>query len=201
MASPTRSSEAGFTLAGLIVIMTVISIMIAFTIPRQWSLAVARDHDLQTYFAMRQYARAMRAFQDKNKVQPVSLDQLEKARNPRFLRGRGGMVDALTGKMDWIPIPFTAQAATSTGVNPAVDQLLGGGRSGVAPPPVTTVPINATDTAKPGGFSGPMMGVRPNKTGKSYLRVNGAESYDQWSYTTQDLDAEINNRRNALMIK
>jgi hypothetical protein len=45
------------------------------------------------------------------------------------------------------------------------------------------------------------MGVRPNKTGTSYLMVNGSDSYDQWSYTTVDLQNEIAQRRNAIMIK
>src|SRR5476649_1611497 len=101
--SSNQSAEAGFTLAGLIVIMTIIAVMIAYTVPKQWSIATARDRDQQTLFAMKQYARAIQAFQDKNKAQPVSLDQLKQARNPRFLRGTGELIDPLTGKVDWIP--------------------------------------------------------------------------------------------------
>src|SRR4051812_41657806 len=110
--SRTRSSESGFTLAGLIVMMTIIGVVIAYTVPAQWSLAVARDHDQQTIFAMKQYARALRAFQEKNRAQPVSLDQLKEARTPRFMRGTTGeLVDPLTGKVDWIAIPMTNQQA------------------------------------------------------------------------------------------
>jgi hypothetical protein len=46
-----------------------------------------------------------------------------------------------------------------------------------------------------------MAGVRPNKTGTSYLVVNGSDNYEQWSYTTQDLQAEILQHINAMMIK
>src|SRR6476469_4691572 len=109
--SEQRTGESGFTLAGLVVIMTIMGVVIAYTVPRQWSIAVARERDQQTLFAMKQYARAIQAFQDKNKAQPVSLDQLKQARNPRFLRGTGEMIDPLTGKVDWIPIPMTNQVA------------------------------------------------------------------------------------------
>ena len=205
--SKHRSGESGFTLAGLVVIMTIIAVIIAYTVPRQWSIAVARERDQQTLFAMKQYARAIQAFQDKNKAQPVSLDQLKQARSPRFLRGTGEMIDPLTGKVDWIPIPMTNQTAqleqqprgatTPPGIIPNQ-------RNQVVPvmTPVSPQPMQQTNSAgQPGGFVGPIMGVRPNKTGTSYLVVNGSDSYDQWSYTTIDLQNEIAQRRNAIMIK
>jgi hypothetical protein len=70
-------------------------------------------------------------------------------------------------------------------------------------PPVTSLPQQQPTTiaGQPGGAVGPMMGVRPNKTGTSYLMVNGSDTYEQWSYTTADLQAEIAQRRNAIMIK
>ena len=96
--SRTRNSESGFTLAGLIVILTVMMIFIAYTVPKAWSIAINRDRDQQTIFAMKQYARAMRAFQLKNNAQPVSLDQLKQAKSPRLIRGKGEFIDPLTGK-------------------------------------------------------------------------------------------------------
>ncbi len=209
--SRTRTSdEAGFTLAGLIVIMTVIAIMIAYTIPKQWSIAVARERDQETVFAMHQYARAMRAFQQKNKAQPVSLDQLKEARNPRFMRGKGEYLDPLTGKADWIPIAMTNQIAQQAQQPPGTGAPtpIPGQRTQLVPsmnplPTPTPQPGQqpATSTSGPGGFVGPIMGVRPNKSGTSYLTVNGSDSYEQWSYTTVDLENEIAQRRNALMIK
>ncbi|HSP13168.1 MAG TPA: type II secretion system protein [Thermoanaerobaculia bacterium] len=206
--SRTRSSESGFTLAGLIVIMTVIAVFIAYTVPRQWSLLVGRDRDQQTLFAMKQYARAIRAFQEKNKTAPVSLDQLKQARNPRFLRGSGELIDPLTGKVDWIVIPAGAAQQAAGQPTPGVPQqpdggLLVGYRGRPAtPPPQTSVPVNPTQQAgQPGGFVGPIIGVRPNKSGTSYILVNGSDSYEQWSYTILDLEQEINQRRNAVMVK
>ncbi len=187
-----RTSEAGFTLAGLIVLLTIISIMIAYTVPRQWSIATARERDQQTLFAMKQYARAIQAFQDKNKTPPVSIDQLKQARTPRLLRGSGEIIDPLTGQVDWIPIPATAAPQQPTQPIP--------GR-----PPAPTVPqppqVQPVQPGQPGGFVGPFIGVRPNKTGTSYLVVNGSDSYEQWSYTINDLKNEIDQRRNALVMK
>ena len=48
----------GFTLAALIVILTIIAIIIAYTVPEQWSMIMKRERDRQTIFLMKQYARA-----------------------------------------------------------------------------------------------------------------------------------------------
>ena len=204
----TRTSESGFTLAGLIVIMTIIGVVIAYTVPAQWSLAVARDRDQQTIFAMKQYARALRAFQEKNKAQPVSLDQLKEARTPRFMRGtKGELIDPLTGKVDWVPIPMTnqqAQPGQQPGAVPNVPGVTPNQRTQIVPTmPATPFPNQAANptSGQPGGFVGPIMGVRPNKTGKSYVILNGQEDYEQWSYTTVDLENEIASHRNSIMVK
>lgn len=202
--SRTRSSESGFTLAGLIVMMTIIAIMIAYTIPKQWSIAMARERDQQTVFVMKQYARAIVAYAQKNGAQPTSLQQLKDARTPRLIRGKGEYVDPLTGQIDWIPVPMSNQIAQqqqqgTLGTNPIPQNP----RS----PSVPVTPVNpgpqATTSAagQPGGFMGPIAGVRPNKTGTSYLVLNGMDSYDQWSYTIVDLQAEIAQHRNSIMVK
>ena len=195
MSRTRSSSEAGFTLAGLIVILTIISVMIAYTVPRQWSIATARERDQQTLFAMKQYARAILAFQDKNKTPPVSLDQLKQARNPRLLRGKGEFVDPLTREVDWIPIPATA-AQPQQGAVPNIPGVTPPVNRGVQPPQV-----NPVQPGQAGGYVGPFIGVRPNKTGTSYLVVNGSDTYEQWSYTINDLNNEILQRRNAMAMK
>ena len=86
--SPTRTSERGFTMAGLIVILTIIAIFIAYTVPQQWSKVMARERDRQTIFVMKQYAQAIRAYQLKNNAVPTSLDQSSR-RGPRADPGAG----------------------------------------------------------------------------------------------------------------
>ncbi|HEY2325017.1 MAG TPA: type II secretion system protein [Thermoanaerobaculia bacterium] len=177
--SPTRTSdsERGFTLAGLIVILTIIMVFLAYTVPRQWSAVMQRDRERQTIFVMKQYARSIYEFQ-KTKGNPVKLDQLKEARLPRYIRGvKGEYPDPLTGKVDWILIP--AGAVTRT-VDPATGKQ--------------TTNFNAG--ASPKDYVGPFVGVRPPITGKSYVSFNNADTYETWVYTVDDLKNEINLRVN-----
>ena len=175
--SPTRTSEKehGFTLAGLIVILTIIMIFAAYTVPRQWSAIMQREREKQTIFVMKQYARSIYEFQ-KTKGNPVKLDQIKEARLPRYIRGvNGEYLDPLTGKADWILVP--AGAVTRT-VDPATGKQ-------------TT---NFNGAASPKDYVGPFVGVRPPTTGKSFMSFNGADSYENWVYTVDDLKNEINMR-------
>lgn len=202
MARRTASSkERGFTLAGLLAILTVIVIFVTMTVPPQWSKVMARERDMQTIFIMKQYARSIRNFQLKHGSAPVSLQQLKDARAPRMMRGKGEWIDPLTGKVDWIPIPAGAQQGTSVlppGVAPPIQSVRP--NPPPAPPPGQQGAVNPP-AGQPGGMVGPIVGVRPNKTGKSYLTLNGADTYEQWSYTVQDLEQEITGRRAALGTK
>ena len=38
-----RESERGFTLAGVIVLMTILMIVVTYTVPRAWSTVVQRE--------------------------------------------------------------------------------------------------------------------------------------------------------------
>ncbi len=198
--SPTSSSdrrgEAGFTLASLIVILTIMMIVIAYTVPRQWSKVMERERDLQTIFVMKEYARAIQNFRTKSGTLPVSLKQIADARKPRFIRGNGELIDPLTGNFDWIPISATAQAGQPGG--PIVG-LPGGNNPPTPPGGPRPLPGSTLTPSGPGAMAGPFIGVRPNKKGPSFLALNGAESYEQWSYTVNDLQMEIDARRNGLM--
>src|SRR5436305_8447912 len=117
--SPTRTSdsERGFTLAGLIVILTILLIFVTYTVTRQWSMIMQRDRERQTIFVMKQYARAIYEFSKTKGAIPTKLDQIKEARLPRYIRGiKGEYLDPLTGKSDWILVP--AGAVTRT-VDPA----------------------------------------------------------------------------------
>ena len=198
MTSRTRSSESGFTLAGVIVIMTIMLVFLAYTVPPQWSKIMQRERDAQTIFIMKQYARGIENFRAKNGSYPVSLDQLRQARTPRLIRGTGPLLDPLTGEDDWILTSATAvqpqqgtPAPPPPGVaNPQAYMPRPQGPSGQQARPGT-----------PGGTVGPIAGVRPAKTGPSFLALNGAENYEEWQYTAVDLKAEIEGRRQALLTK
>ena len=177
-----RRGEQGFTLAALIVILTIMMIFVAYTVPRQWSTVMQRQREQQTIFAMRQYARACYNFQLKNKTYPVSMQQLVEARQPRWLRGgKDGLPDPMTGEMDWLLIP-----AAAGGLQPG-----GGGRPPGNPPTPGTQPPGTTIPALPikDYAGGPFIGVRPPKTGKSLIALNGADQYEQWTFTAVEITA------------
>jgi len=165
-----REGERGFTLAGVIVIMTIMMIFVAYTVPRQWSTIRQRDRERQTIFIMRQYAIAIDAFEKRNHALPVNITQLKDARQPRFVRGpKAEWVDPLTGEVDWLIIP---QAAGATPPPP---------QPGTPPAPAPPSAIPMKDYA-----GGPFIGVRPNKTGDSLIELNGMSKYEQWTYTLLD---------------
>src|SRR5947209_19762614 len=78
---PGKSRESGFTLAGVIVIMTIMMIVVAYTVPRMWSTVMKRERERQTIYVMQQYAKAIAEFQDKTKAYPTSPQQLKDARS------------------------------------------------------------------------------------------------------------------------
>lgn len=196
--TPISSSprQEGFTLAALIVILTVISIIIAFTVPEQWSLVLKRERDRQTIFLMKQYARGILNWRAKHNSVPVSLDQLVEARNPRMLRGNGKWPCPLTGKEDdWILVPPGAVqgGGAPPGAPPAGEPVLGW-NPGRDPGAATQQPGQLNPNASPDDYVGPFIGVRPKAKGKSFVALKGAENYEEWVYTVDDLTMEIQNR-------
>jgi type II secretory pathway pseudopilin PulG len=187
--SNRATAQAGFTLAGVVVILSIMLIFLAYTVPRQWSAVLRRDREQQTIFAMQQYARACLEFQKKNNAYPVNPNQLKEARAPRFIRGpKSELIDPLTGQVDWLVIPAAAAQA-------------GGGQGGQG---AGGMPGNNQQTpALPGVplkdyAGGPFVGVRPPISGKAMLSINGNDTYETWSYTALDLVNDINKRNAAL---
>jgi type II secretory pathway pseudopilin PulG len=197
------TAQEGFTLAALLVILTIISIIIAYTVPSQWSLIMRREREKQTIFLMKQFARGIGEWERKHNGLPVTLEQLQKAKSPRLIRGGGDWVLPLNGKEDsWILVPPNAVEAVAGGgalqqggSGPGGPGLsTGGGQRGVgvgAPPGgQPTTPGKLNPELSPKDYAGPFVAVRPNATGPSLLTLNGADDYSQWVYTLQDLKNE-----------
>jgi type II secretory pathway pseudopilin PulG len=205
-----KRAEAGFTLAAVMIIMSVMMIFVAYTVPRQWSIIMQRDREQQTLFIMQQYAKAVEAFRRKNNTYPVSMQQLVEARQPRFLRcPKDGCVDPLTGQIDWLVIP-QSQAPAPTGGAALPPGVVQNPQAQNPQQPTTTAPApgtapgttTATTTAPPGVpikdyAGGPFVGIRPNKTGSSLILVNGADHYEQWMYTALDYQQDRTARQQA----
>jgi len=194
-------AESGFTLAALIVILTIISMIVAYTVPEQWSMVLKRERDRQTIFLMKQYARGILNWRMKhNNTLPVSLEQLQEARSPRLLRGAGKWPCPITGKEDdWILVPPGAVQAGNTppGFVPPGGEIIGGNPATDRPPqPSSGSRLNSG--ASPADYVGPFVGVRPKAKGKSFIAFNGAENYEEWLYTVDDLSNEILMRAQAM---
>ena len=195
-------NERGFTLAAVLTIMSVMLIFVAFTVPRQWSIVMQREREQQTIYVMKQYARACEEFRRKNNTFPVSMDQLVKARQPRFLRcPENGCIDPLTGQVDWLVIPQSQAPAPTGGATapPGVVQTPAPG----LPPPQAQNPQQPGAPTGPQGIpikdyaGGPFVGVKPNKNGSSLILFNGADHYEQWIYTALDYGQDRNARQQA----
>jgi len=132
---PGSARQSGFTLAGVIVIMTLMMIVVAYTVPRMWSTVLKRERERQTIYVMQQYAKAITEFRTKNNTFPTSPQQLKDARMPRMIRGvKGEYIDPMTGEVDWLVIPQAAAASLPAhNLNPGAGGV--NGPAGVLPPP------------------------------------------------------------------
>lgn len=175
------------------------SIMIAYTVPTQWSLVMRREREKQTVYLMKQYARGIANWERKFQGLPTSLDQLREARQPRMLRGDGKWKMPLTGREDdWIMVPPNAIEAVAGGVNLQPGNNTGLNAMSTPQPGQAGQPAKLNPAASPKDYTGPFVAVRPNATGPSLLKLNGAEDYSQWVYTLQDLKNEIQAQQTAL---
>jgi len=196
------STEAGYTLAALLVVLTIISLIVAYTVPPQWSMIMKREREKQTIFLMKQFARGIANWQRKHQGLPVSLDQLQKARQPRMLRGPEKLVCPLTGREDdWILVPPNAIEAQPGGAGVQNQGGVGVGRGaqtqqGGAMPPRSKL----NPEASPRDYVGPFVAVRPNAKGKSMIEFKGAGDYSEWVFTVQDLQTEIQMQQLALSL-
>ncbi len=192
-----REGQEGFTLAALIVILTIIAIVVAYTVPTQWSLVLKRDRDRHTIFLMKQFARGIHAWRTKHPgTLPGNLEQLQDARSPRLIRGGGDWPCPLTGKEDdWILVP--PNAVTPAGV-PQPPQGGIGSPAQQMNPQTQSTGSKLNPELSPREYSGQFIAVRPNATGESFIVFNGAESYEEWVFTADDLVLEINQKNAAL---
>lgn len=202
--SSIRNSQSGYTLAAVLVILSIVAIITAYLVPKMWSDIMWRERDLQTIFVMKQYARAINDYQRVRGGLPTSLEQLEKQTLPRVLRQTWN--NPLSGELDWILVP---QGTATPGQQPA--QGAGGAPPGQQSnqPPGTGQPARGqgpgtptNQLGQPGGgdprnYSGPFIGVRPPQTGASFLELNGQKSYENWIYTVNELLADQARRGTA----
>lgn len=181
MASCDRRSfrgQEGYTLAALLVILTVLAVVIAYSVPPLWSTIMQREREKQTIWVMQQYARSIQEFQRKRGTFPVSLDQIVEQKNPRVLRQL--YPNPLSGEVDWILVPVGTPSPAQTGqAAPGLPQA-----------PRAPVPPPQAAPGGPGTQIGPFIGVRLPQSGDSFLELNGASRYEEWMYTINELQRD-----------
>lgn len=91
----TRRRDAGFSLAALIMFLTIASIFIAAAVP-VYQMQAKRELEEELIFRGGEYTRAIQKYQRKFGTYPTSIDQLLSTNNLRFLRR--AYKDPITGK-------------------------------------------------------------------------------------------------------
>ena len=122
MVRDRQAVSSGFTLVGVIIVFTVMTILLSVAMPI-WSKMIQREREEELIFRGLQYAEAIRVFQLRNGRYPLRLEELVTVR-PRSIRQL--WKDPMTDSGEWGLI--YAQAAPGQGRG-----RRGGQGRGVAP--------------------------------------------------------------------
>ncbi|HMF63353.1 MAG TPA: type II secretion system protein [Edaphobacter sp.] len=93
-----RPDEQGFMLVGLIVAIFLILLVLGVAAPKV-ARDLRREREVEAVHRGNQYVRAIQLYYKKSGTYPLSMEQLEKTNNIRYLRQR--YADPMTGKADW----------------------------------------------------------------------------------------------------
>lgn len=111
-AGPQPSSEQGFMLLGLIVVIALVLIALSVAASKE-AFTLRREREVESARRANQYVRAIQLYYKKFGRYPATIEQLENSNNIRFLRQR--YVDPLTGKADYRLIPVGQNQTTVKG--------------------------------------------------------------------------------------
>lgn len=104
-------AHRGFTLVGMIVVFTVMTVMVSAAMP-MWSKIIQREREEELIFRGLQYAEAIRVFQLRNGRYPLRLEELVIVR-PRSIRQL--WTDPMTDSGEWGLIYAQADRGRRTG--------------------------------------------------------------------------------------
>ncbi|HEU4416939.1 MAG TPA: hypothetical protein VFT65_19270 [Candidatus Angelobacter sp.] len=192
MNRPASSSQKGYVLLGLMLMVTVILIALAMEAPRI-AQQIKRDKEEELVHRGKDYATAIKRFVHKSGGQyPLSVDQLENTNHIRFLRKK--YKDPMTGETDWkmvhageaeIKIP-----APNPGLNPSTNNP---GISTSPPPPPPPNSNGSLQTKNIGNGptigGGAIIGVASVSKGAAIKEFNDKDHYNEW-YFVYDLRLE-----------
>jgi type II secretory pathway pseudopilin PulG len=182
MRSPSRS-EAGYNLVMLMVLLTILSIVLAASLPA-WSNVIRRDKEEELIFRGLQYAEAIRVFQNRFQRPPIRLEELVEV-EPRSIRRL--WKDPMTESGKWALIPLQGPTAPLQPQVPADED-----EQGRRDEDGDGEPDGQDGEDSEDGFGlpkkediqvGPFKGVH-SRSGKTSIMVfNGKDRYDEWHFT------------------
>jgi type II secretory pathway pseudopilin PulG len=185
----SRRRAAGYTLAVLVVFLTVLSVGLAVVLPK-WSTAIRREQEEELIFRGLQYAEGIRVFQKRFGRYPVALEELLETK-PRCIRQAWKEPVSTDGK--WRPIrqgePVPVAALQGGAIPGPGGSSLGGepDPAGEAETPEETGDTEGGDGTPGGGepvAAGPITGVRSRSKRASILTFLGQTRYSDWRFTT-----------------
>ena len=182
-AAADRSSEAGYNLVVLAVLITVMNIAVAAALP-YWSSWAKRQKEAELIFRGLQYAEAIRLFRVRQGRLPTALEELIEV-EPRVIRqlwpnpmdeeGRWGLL--MQGAPSNAGQQGNRRAGRAGAANTGAAGGAGGGALTVVPPP--------NEEEGEGPTVGPILGVYSATPGPSMRVWNGQEDYENWYFTSE----------------
>lgn len=183
-----RSSrqQAGYNLVMLMVLLTVLNIMVAATLPA-WSAVIRRDKEEELVFRGLQYAEAIRLFTQRFQRPPVRLEELIEVQ-PRSIRQL--WKDPMTESGKWALIPLQGPPGPQV---PPGGELPGEDENGRGEGEGEGEGEDEEGEGEDDGFGppkgevqvGPFKGVRSKSRKTSFLLFNGKDRYDEWHFTVE----------------
>lgn len=169
-----RHSEAGYNLVFLMVIVTVLNVIVAATLPH-WTTQAQREREEEAIFRGLQYAEAIRVFQNRFGRPPVRLQELVEV-EPRSIRQLWG--DPLNDGAEW-GVLFAGQGGGTVRPDGGAGGDDRGNLSGDSGLGSTTGGGGQGEVQT----QGPIAGVYSRAEGDAIKVFNGAQSYGEWEFT------------------
>jgi type II secretory pathway pseudopilin PulG len=183
MKKPSR--QAGYNLVMLMVLLTVLNIAVAASLP-SWSSVIRRDKEEELIFRGLQYAEAIRVFQNRFQRSPVRLEELLEV-EPRSIRQL--WKDPMTENGKWVLIPLQGPTGLQVPPDQQDQQDQQDGQDGQGGDDDNGRDGDSGD-GDGGGFGpkdevqiGPFKGVHSRSGKTSFLLFNGKDRYDEWHFT------------------
>ena len=166
----SKSGEAGYTLAMLVMVVAIMAIMMAAAVEIV-SFQAQREKEAELIFRGQQYVEGIRLYKTKYGRYPMRMKELWEA-DPKVLRRK--WTDPITGSDKW-GIVFQGQGGRQ--IRPP-----GTGRR----PTPTRTPVFERQREDEGEKVGPIIGVHSLSTDTSIKVYEGRTQYDLWKFVLQE---------------